>query len=204
MNKIPKHKKFVMIHALDTPPSWADGKSINSMVKEVTRWHVVERGWSAVAYAKIIGPKGGVGLGRDLDGDGDVWEETGAGAKGWNSDGIHLALAGGKNGSADDLFADHYTPKQEVALVKELRLIEQLSGRELVAVHTPEQARTLPPTQIGLMGHNQVANKACPCFNVPNWWTSVNKKPAKPAGPAIRPRPIPELPRWLLQLLGRA
>jgi N-acetylmuramoyl-L-alanine amidase len=174
-NKIPTYKKFIMIHALDTPPSWAKGKSISAIVKEVTRWHVVERGWSAVAYAKIIGPTGAVGLGRDLDGDGDVWEETGAGAKGWNKDGIHIALAGGKNGNADDVFSDHYTPKQEIALLKELREIERLSGRTIVPVHAPSQARTLPPTQIGIMGHNQVANKACPCFSVPNWYAGVSK-----------------------------
>ena len=174
-----------MIHALDTPPSWAANKSISQIVKEVTRWHVVERGWSAIAYAKLIGPTGAVGNGRDLDGDGDVWEETGAGAKGWNSDGIHIALAGGKGGSADDLFAEHYTAKQEVALLKMLKEIEQASDRTIVPVWTATQARTLPPTQIGLMGHNQVANKACPCFSVPDWYAStvkpVNVTPGKPA-----------------------
>lgn len=188
MVTIPKHKRFVMIHALDTPPSWAQGKSISQIVKEVTRWHVVERGWSAVAYAKIIGPTGAVGKGRDLDGDGDVWEETGAGAAGWNADGIHIALAGGKGGTATDLFSEHYTKKQEVALIKELREIELLSGRTLVAVRTPTQARTLPSTQIGLMGHNQVANKACPCFNVPDWYTGVAKGiPAKPTNRPTTP-----------------
>lgn len=170
---IPKHKKFVMIHALDTPPIWAKGKSISSIVKEVTRWHVKERGWSAVAYAKIIGPLGAVGLGRDLDGDGDVWEETGAGAKGWNKDGIHIALAGGKNGNSNDSFSDHYTQKQEAALLNELREIERLSGRELITVNSPHHMRTLPPSQIGLIGHNQVARKACPCFSVPDWYAEA-------------------------------
>lgn len=194
---IPKHKKFVMLHALDTPPSWAKSKSIGAIVKEVTRWHVQERGWVAVAYAKIIGPTGAVGKGRDLDGDGDVWEETGAGAKGWNKDGIHIALSGGKNGNADDLFSDHYTPKQEIALIKELREIERLSGRELVPVFTATQARTLPQTQIGLMGHNQVANKACPCFSVPNWWTDVVKKTRAPA-----PKPKFEWSTFFARFLG--
>jgi len=193
MSGIPKHKKFVMIHALDTPPSWAKGKSIAAIVKEVTRWHVKERGWSAVAYAKIIGPTGAVGLGRDLDGDGDVWEETGAGAKGWNKDGIHIALAGGKNGNADDLFADHFTIKQEVSLTKELREIERISGRKLVPVFTASQARTLPPSEIGLIGHNQVANKACPCFSVPDWWT----KKDKPAVKQMAPIQYPWFLRWL-------
>lgn len=183
---MPLHKKFVMIHALDTPPSWAEGKSIDAIVKEVTRWHVKERGWSAVAYAKIIGPTGAVGLGRDLDGDGDVWEETGAGAAGWNKDGVHIALAGGKGGSADDKFFDHYTPKQQVALVKELREIERLSGRKLVAVRDANEARKLPANQIGLIGHNQVARKACPCFDVPKWWAGMSstKSQVPPASPA--------------------
>lgn len=184
---IPAHKNFVMLHALDTPPSWAKGKSISAIVKEVTRWHVKERGWSALAYALIIGPTGAVGLGRDLDGDGDVWEETGAGAKGWNKDGIHVALAGGKNGNADDEFFDHYTIKQQFALIKELEKIEQLSGRKLVAVRDAAESRRLPSTQLGLIGHNQVANKACPCFNVPDWWESIMASRESQA-----PKPAPD------------
>lgn len=155
---IPAHKDTIMIHCLDTPPSWAKGKSIDAIVKEVTRWHVQERGWSAVAYAVVIGLGGSIGKGRDLDGDGDVWEETGAGAKGWNKNVIHLALVGGKGGSADDDFSDHFTEKQGVALRKTIAKIEALAGRKMKVI-----------------GHNQVARKACPCFNVPKWYAEQPK-----------------------------
>lgn len=196
---IPKYKKFVMLHALDTPPSWAVKKSIEVIIKEVTRWHVKERGWRGLAYAKIIGPTGAVGLGRDLNGDGDVWDETGAGAGGWNKDGIHLALTGGRGGSADDKFSDHYTPKQQVALIKELREIEILSGRKLVAVRDANQARKLPSTQMGLIGHNQVARKACPCFDVPDWWEEVGKQRRAPVVPA---KPAPDFAAFFAALRG--
>lgn len=196
--EIPDHKKVIMVHALDTPKSWAKGKSILQIVKEVTRWHVQERGWSDIAYALIIGPTGTVGLGRDLDGDGDVWEETGAGAFGWNKGVIHIALAGGKGGSADDQFSDHYTRMQEIALVREINKISVASGRAIVAVEDEGDVAKLKPYEIALMGHNQVANKACPCFNVKSWWSTQKAE----QGPTIRPRPVPELPWWLRKLLG--
>lgn len=175
---IPDHKTTIMVHCLDTPPSWAKGKSIAQIVKEVTRWHVVERGWSAVAYAAIIGYDGSVGKGRDRDGDGDVWEETGAGAKGWNTITINIALVGGKGGNADDAFSDHFTAEQDVALRKMIAEINAEAGRELKVI-----------------GHNQVAQKACPCFNVPNWYA---------AGETAEPKPAPvDFWGFLLSLLAR-
>lgn len=180
MIKIPDHKDTIMVHALDTPKSWAEGKSIAAIVKEVRRWHVQERGWSDIAYALIIGPTGAVGLGRDLDKDGDVYDETGAGAKGWNKNVIHIALAGGKGGYADDKFEDHYTRKQEIALVREINKILDAAGRPMK-----------------IKGHNEVAAKACPCFDVSSWWVKVNQ------GKPVVPAPKPSLPAWLRRLLGR-
>ena len=149
---IPAHKTTIMIHCLDTPKGWREKGSAASIMKEVTRWHVVERGWAAVAYAMIGIYNGTSAKGRDLDGDGDVWEETGAGARGWNKNTIHLALMGGKGGSADDKFEDHYTPEQDDWLRQTIAEIQLLSGRKL-----------------DVIGHNEVSAKACPCFNVGKW-----------------------------------
>ncbi len=168
---IPAHKDTIMVHCLDTPASWAKTKSIAQIVKEVTRWHVKERGWSGVAYAIIIGPDGSLGKGRDLDGDGDVWDETGAGAKGWNKNVIHLALTGGKGGSADDEFNVHYTPEQDVALRKQIADIQTIAGRKM-----------------RVMGHNQVSAKGCPCFDVPSWLARAKAPTATPpAARAVNP-----------------
>ena len=165
---IPAHKTTIMIHCLDTPKGWRDGQSADRIMREVTRWHVKERGWSAVAYAMICTPSGDWAKGRDLDGDGDVWEETGAGARGWNTNTIHLALQGGHGGSADDKFADHYTPEQDKWLRETIAEIQTLAGRELKVI-----------------GHNEVSAKACPCFNVSEWLTV---KPVE-AKPKVRTKP---------------
>ena len=171
---IPKHKTTIMVHCLDTPKGWRKGQSAAQIMREVTRWHVKERKWRAVAYAAICVPSGDWAKGRDLDGDGDVWEETGAGASGWNKNTIHLALQGGKGGSATDKFSDHFTPAQDKWLRDTIAEIQALAGRKLKVI-----------------GHNQVATKACPCFDVPDWYASkpainsVSKPadaPSKPSG----------------------
>jgi hypothetical protein len=172
--KIPAHKTTIMVHCLDTPKGWRNGQSAIQIMKEVTRWHVVERGWSAVAYAMLCTYSGDTAKGRDLDGDGDVWEETGAGARGWNTNTIHLALQGGKGGSATDKFEDHYTPAQDKWLRETISEIQRLAGREMKVI-----------------GHNEVAAKACPCFNVESWWRLASYKPVIAPTPAA-----PQLTGW--------
>ena len=175
--KIPAHKTTIMVHCLATTKAWGMGKPIKAIMKEVTRWHVVDRGWRAVAYAVVLGYGGERALGRDLDGDGDVYEETGAGARGWNKNTIHIALVGGYGGHRDDDFGKHFTPEQDVALRTEIARIEKLAGRSL-----------------NLIGHNEVANKACPCFNVRKWYESAPPMP-------VTPKPTGLL-AFLLKLFG--
>ena len=156
---IPDSKKNIMVHTLAVRSDWYEGKTVAQKMKEVKRWHVKERGWRDVAYAKIIDRDGKTAKGRDLDGDGDVWEETGAGATGWNTNTIHIALVGGFGSNADDKFEDHYTAAQDKALRKEIATINREAGRTL-----------------HLMGHHEVANKACPCFRVRPWFNSVKQE----------------------------
>lgn len=152
-----------MVHCLATSKAWGIGKIAAIMMTEVTRWHTKDRGWRAVAYAAIVDYIGGYALGRDLDSDGNVLEETAAAAKGWNTNAIHLAIAGGHGSNENDKFTDHYTPEQDRTLRAMIAEIEAIAGRKMKVI-----------------GHNQVAAKACPGFNVPQWFVSP---------PLMTPRP---------------
>jgi hypothetical protein len=181
---IKPHKTHIMVHCLATRKAWGEGKTAKEIMKEVTHWHVVDNGWRGVAYAAIIGPDGDWAKGRDLDADGDVWEETGAGAKGWNKNVIHLALAGGHGSHEDDQFSDHFTVAQDTTLRKLIKSIRSKAKHELK-----------------LIGHNQVAAKACPGFNVVKWY---NSEPlAAPATPSTQwVNPAEELVDKIRQLIA--
>jgi hypothetical protein len=158
MTYIPAHKTKIMVHCLATPPSWGIGKTAQEMVDEVRIWHTRDRGWREIAYAGIIDYEGNWAPGRDLNDDGNTFDDTGAGARGHNRDTIHLALVGGRWpdgrwGLKADNFYDHFTPEQDRALRAKIDEIQRLAGRELDVV-----------------GHNDVTNqKGCPSFDVKKW-----------------------------------
>jgi len=158
MTQVPAHKTKIMIHCLATPPSWGENKAAAQMVKEVRQWHTRDRRWSDIGYAEIIDYEGVRAKGRDLNSDGNTFDDTGAGAKGHNKDTIHIALAGGRWpdgtwGASTDKFSDHFTPAQDKALREAIAEINRLAGRKLK-----------------VMGHNEVdPAKGCPAFNVQEW-----------------------------------
>lgn len=165
-------KDTIIIHTLAVRHDWMLGRPVQEKVAEVTRWHTQERGWRAVGYALLIDRDGARGKGRDLDADGDVYEETGAQAKGWNKRSIGIALVGGYGGSRNDKFGKHYTEAQRVALWETIDEIEARYGK------------------VKIIGHNEVSRKACPCFSVPEFLA------------AGRPKQKSKAPAWLAWLIS--
>lgn len=142
----------IVVHCLDVPKGWDEGMTDEQVVAAVRHWHVGERGWRDIGYNAIIRPNGKILNGRDIDKDGDSFEEVGAHAKGKNKISLGVALVGGKGGTANDAFYDHYTVEQD----RSLRL-------------WIEDAKRYYPTIKWVRGHNEFAAKACPSFNVARW-----------------------------------
>ena len=108
-------------------------------VDDITRWHKA-RGFKTIGYHFVIYRDGSIHKGRDVS-------EIGAHCVGHNANSIGVCYIGG-------LAADGKTPK-------DTRTDAQKSSlRELVAKLKAEYPG------ITVHGHNEFANKACPCFDV--------------------------------------
>ncbi len=142
----------LVIHCTATPP----GREVSA--KDIRDWHTLPeprgRGWKQVGYTDLIHLDGSVErlVPNNEDAYVDGWEITN-GAKGYNSTSRHIVYAGGvdKNGTP----MDTRTPKQKEAL-----------KRYVIDFH-----RRFPFAEI--VGHNQLANKACPSFDVPSWLKEI-------------------------------
>ena len=135
----------IIIHCTDTPPSWGATLTPQQQVYEIRRWHVEGNGWKDIGYHYVITRDGTVVKGRPVD-------QVGAHVKGHNTGTIGVSLVGGKGGSADDTFSQHFTDAQNAAL---RNLIDALR-RDFPAIKK-------------ISGHNEYAAKACPCFRVAAW-----------------------------------
>lgn len=136
-------KDEIIIHCSDSP----EGR--NDTVNDIQRWHK-SRGWKAIGYNYVIHLDGSIHKGRDLDGDGNVNEETGAHALGHNKRSIGICYIGGAD-SITRKPKDTRTPEQKEAM------------KELVL----KLKRELGITKV--LGHNEVSAKACPSFDVKQW-----------------------------------
>lgn len=146
--------KYLVIHCTAT----REGREVSAA--EIRRWHTSPtsaggRGWKQVGYTDLIHLDGEVErlVGNNEDANVDPWEITN-GAKGYNSVSRHVVYAGGcaKDGKTPK---DTRTPAQHKALVEYVR----------------EFHRRFPGVRI--IGHNEVAAKACPSFDVQKWLKSI-------------------------------
>jgi N-acetylmuramoyl-L-alanine amidase len=107
-------------------------------VDTIRKWHR-DRGWADIGYHYVVHLDGRIESGRPV-------EQVGAHVANRNARTIGVVYVGGtdKNGKPKDT----RTPAQKAALVKLLR--------DLLLRF---------PTIRAISGHNEYANKACPCFN---------------------------------------
>ena len=142
--------KLLVIHCTATP----EGREVSA--EEIRRWHTAPpseggRGWRQVGYTDMVHLDGTVErlVEKNEDDVVDPWEVTN-GAKGHNSTARHIVYVGG-------VAADGKTPK-------DTRTPEQRSALER---YVKDFHRRFP--RVRIVGHNELAAKACPSFDVRHW-----------------------------------
>jgi hypothetical protein len=149
-----KELKYLVIHCTAT----REGREVSAA--EIRRWHTSPvsaggRGWKQVGYTDLVHLNGSVErlVANNEDAWVDDWEITN-GAKGYNSVSRHVVYAGGV--AADGKTAkDTRTTAQKAALEKYVK--------DFHAAHP----------KVKIIGHNQVAAKACPSFDVQAWLREI-------------------------------
>ena len=137
--------EFIVVHCTATTPDWMSKGSAYDKQDEIDKWHKA-RGWKGFGYHWMVDRDGVLVAGRKE-------AESAAAATGYNSNAIHIALVGGFGSNEHDDFFDHFTEAQFDTL---MRLIEEIMKDHGVSVKK-------------VIGHNQIAQKACPGFNVPSF-----------------------------------
>lgn len=115
-----------------------EGKDFRA--KDVDRWHKA-KGWDGIGYHYIVCLDGTIEAGRPE-------EKIGAHAQGHNQRSIGICYIGGVD--AEGVAKDTRTEAQKRAM---LNLISMLKAKY---------------PNVDVYGHNEVAAKACPCFNARN------------------------------------
>lgn len=144
----------LVLHCTATP----QGRLVSS--EDIRYWHTAPKGaggngWKQVGYTDMIHLSGAVErlVDNNEDANVDPWEVTN-GASGYNSTSRHIVYVGG-------LAEDGKTPR-------DTRTPEQLRAME---AYVKDFHAKHPDVKI--VGHNQLAAKACPSFDVPAWLRSI-------------------------------
>ncbi|HJC17140.1 MAG TPA: N-acetylmuramoyl-L-alanine amidase [Candidatus Alistipes stercorigallinarum] len=153
-----KKLKYLVIHCTATPA----GREVTG--DDIRRWHTSPvsqggRGWKQVGYTDLFHLDGSVErlVSNNEDMNVDPWEVTN-GAAGYNSVSRHIVYAGGVDANDVNKAVDTRTTAQKEAM-----------KRYVLDFH-----KRFPGVKI--VGHNQLAAKACPSFNVPEWLESIGIK----------------------------
>ena len=150
-----KPLSYLVIHCTATK----SGREVSST--EIRRWHTdpVEkggRGWKQVGYTDMIHLDGRVErlVKNNEDAQVDPWEITN-GAKGYNAISRHVVYVGGVDANDAKKAKDTRTPAQKEALKK----------------YVLDFHKRFPKVKI--IGHREVAPKACPSFDVQRWLKEI-------------------------------
>lgn len=149
--------KYLVLHCTATP----EGRDVSAA--EIRRWHTSPvsaggRGWKQVGYTDLVHLNGSVErlVANNEDVWVDPWEITN-GAKGYNSVSRHIVYAGG-------CATDGKTPKDTRTAAQKAALEKYV--KDFHAAHP----------KVKIIGHNQVAAKACPSFDVLAWLREIGIK----------------------------
>lgn len=146
--------RYLVIHCTATP----EGREVTAA--DIRHWHTDPvsrggRGWRQVGYTDLIHLDGKVErlVRNNEDMEVDPWEVTN-GAAGYNALSRHIVYAGGvaKDGKTP---RDTRTPAQRKAL----------------EAYVKDFHRRFPTVRI--VGHNELAAKACPSFSVKQWLREI-------------------------------
>lgn len=149
--------KRLVLHCTATP----EGHEVSAA--DIRHWHCDPvskggRGWKQVGYTDMIHLDGKVErlVKNNEDANVDPWEVTN-GAAGYNSTSRHVVYVGGvaKDGKT----------------AKDTRTAAQLKAMEAYVKDFHKRFPGIP-----IVGHNQLAAKACPSFDVPAWLKSIGIK----------------------------
>ncbi|WP_304642527.1 N-acetylmuramoyl-L-alanine amidase [uncultured Muribaculum sp.] len=146
--------KYLVLHCTATP----EGREVTG--DDIRRMHLSPvsqggRGWKQVGYTDIIHLDGTVErlVDNNEDANVDPWEITN-GVKGYNSVSRHVVYAGGMT--------------KDMSKPKDTRTAAQLKAME---TYVKDFHRHFPSVRI--IGHNEIAAKACPSFDVQRWLKSI-------------------------------
>jgi hypothetical protein len=145
--------KYLIIHCTATP----ENREVKA--SEIRVWHTAPppagRGWKQVGYTDMFHLDGTRErlVDNNEDGKVDPWEITN-GATGYNGISRHVVYVGG-------LAADGKTDKDTRTAAQRTAL--EAYVKEFHAKHPA----------VRIIGHNEVAAKACPSFDVQKWLKSI-------------------------------
>lgn len=145
--------KYLVIHCTATP----EGREVSA--DEIRRWHTAPkaaggRGWNQVGYTDMVHLDGKVErlVRNNEDMQVDAFEITN-GAKGYNAIARHVVYVGGVDATGK---------------AKDTRTEAQ---RNALAAYVRDFHARFP--QVRIIGHNEIAPKACPSFNVQAWLKAI-------------------------------
>jgi len=135
----------IIIHCSATQ----EGRDLDAA--EINRWHL-KKGWNGIGYHYVVLLDGTIEYGRSI-------YKQGAHVKGENEGSIGICYIGGveseRGDDGDWIAKDTRTPEQKESLLLLIKTLKKM--HPAATIH----------------GHNEFANKSCPCFDAYNEYCNI-------------------------------